>query len=280
MIKNEFSPFTLQVGGKLISAENPMIMGILNLTPDSFYTVSRTSEEAIIERARLMISEGADILDLGGQSTRPGAERISAEEEWSRVELGLVAIRKAFPEILISIDTFYASVAEKAVQQGANIINDVSAGSIDPSMFETAGRLRVPYVLMHMQGEPQSMQNSPSYSNVVQDIIFFFSQKINELRKAGVKDILLDPGFGFGKTIDHNYSILSKLEEFKILECPLLIGMSRKKMIQSATGTDAENALSGTIAANTIALLNGASILRVHDVQAAKDAISIVHFLK
>jgi dihydropteroate synthase len=280
LIKNEFSPFTLQVGGKLISAEKPMIMGILNLTPDSFYTVSRTSEEAIIERARLMISEGADILDLGGQSTRPGAERISAEEEWSRVELGLVAIRKAFPEILISIDTFYASVAEKAVRQGANIINDVSAGSIDPSMFETAGRLRVPYVLMHMQGEPQSMQNSPSYSNVVQDIIFFFSQKINELRKAGVKDILLDPGFGFGKTIDHNYSILSKLEEFKILECPLLIGMSRKKMIQSATGTDAENALSGTIAANTIALLNGASILRVHDVQAAKDAISIVHFLK
>lgn len=280
MIKNEFSPFTLQVGGKLISAEKPMIMGILNLTPDSFYTVSRTSEEAIIERARLMISEGADILDLGGQSTRPGAERISAEEEWSRVELGLVAIRKAFPEILISIDTFYASVAEKAVRQGANIINDVSAGSIDPGMFETAGRLRVPYVLMHMQGEPQSMQNSPSYSNVVQDIIFFFSQKINELRKAGVKDILLDPGFGFGKTIDHNYSILSKLEEFKILECPLLIGMSRKKMIQSATGTDAENALSGTIAANTIALLNGASILRVHDVQAAKDAISIVHFLK
>jgi dihydropteroate synthase len=280
LIKNEFSPFTLQVGGKLISAEKPMIMGILNLTPDSFYTVSRTSEEAIIERARLMISEGADILDLGGQSTRPGAERISAEEEWSRIELGLVAIRKAFPEILISIDTFYASVAEKAVQQGANLINDVSAGSIDPGMFETAGRLRVPYVLMHMQGEPQSMQNSPSYSNVIQDIIFFFSQKINELRKAGVKDILLDPGFGFGKTIDHNYSILSKLEEFKILECPLLIGMSRKKMIQSATGTDAENALSGTIAANTIALLNGASILRVHDVQAAKDAISIVHFLK
>ena len=280
MIKNEFSPFTLQVGGKLISAEKPMIMGILNLTPDSFYTVSRTSEEAIIERARLMIDQGADILDIGGQSTRPGAERISSEEEWSRVELGLVAIRKAFPEILISIDTFYASVAEKAVQQGANIINDVSAGSIDPGMFETAGRLRVPYVLMHMQGEPQSMQNSPSYSNVVQDIIFFFSQKINELRKAGVKDILLDPGFGFGKTIDHNYSILSKLEEFKILECPLLIGMSRKKMIQSATGTDAENALSGTIAANTIALLNGASILRVHDVQAAKDAISIVNFLK
>ncbi len=280
MIKNEFSPFTLQVGGKLISAEKPMIMGILNLTPDSFYTVSRTSEEAIIERARLMIDQGADILDIGGQSTRPGAERISSEEEWSRVELGLVAIRKAFPEILISIDTFYASVAEKAVQQGANIINDVSAGSIDPGMFETAGRLRAPYVLMHMQGEPQSMQNSPSYSNVVQDIIFFFSQKINELRKAGVKDILLDPGFGFGKTIDHNYSILSKLEEFKILECPLLIGMSRKKMIQSATGTDAENALSGTIAANTIALLNGASILRVHDVQAAKDAISIVNFLK
>lgn len=280
MIKNEFSPFTLQVGGSLIKAEKPMIMGILNLTPDSFYTISRTNEEAIIERARLMINQGADILDIGGQSTRPGAERISAEEEWSRVEFGLTAIRKAFPEILISIDTFYGSVAEKAVQLGANIINDVSAGSIDPNMFEIAGRLQVPYVLMHMQGDPQSMQKSPQYDNVVQDVILFFSKKINELKKAGVKDILLDPGFGFGKSIEHNYTILSQLGEFKILECPLLIGISRKKMIQNATGTDAENALNGTVAANTIALLNGASILRVHDVHAAKDAISIVNFIK
>jgi dihydropteroate synthase len=280
LIKNEFSPFTLQVGGSLIKAEKPMIMGILNLTPDSFYTISRTNEEAIIERARLMINQGADILDIGGQSTRPGAERISAEEEWSRVEFGLTAIRKAFPEILISIDTFYGSVAEKAVQLGANIINDVSAGSIDPNMFEIAGRLQVPYVLMHMQGDPQSMQKSPQYDNVVQDVILFFSKKINELKKAGVKDILLDPGFGFGKSIEHNYTILSQLGEFKILECPLLIGISRKKMIQNATGTDAENALNGTVAANTIALLNGASILRVHDVHAAKDAISIVNFIK
>lgn len=270
----------MQVGGKLIQAEKPMIMGILNLTPDSFYTISRTNEEAIIERASLMIDQGADILDIGGQSTRPGAERISAEEEWSRVELGLAAIRKAFPEILISIDTFYGSVAEKAVQLGANIINDVSAGSIDPNMFEIVGRLQVPYVLMHMQGDPQSMQKSPVYAEVVQDIIFFFSKKINELRQAGVKDIILDPGFGFGKTIDHNYTILSNLGEFKILECPLLIGISRKKMIQNATGSDAENALNGTVAANTIALLNGASILRVHDVLAAKDTISIVNFIK
>jgi dihydropteroate synthase len=280
LIKNEFSPFTMQVGGKLIQAEKPMIMGILNLTPDSFYTISRTNEEAIIERASLMIDQGADILDIGGQSTRPGAERISAEEEWSRVELGLAAIRKAFPEILISIDTFYGSVAEKAVQLGANIINDVSAGSIDPNMFEIVGRLQVPYVLMHMQGDPQSMQKSPVYADVVQDIIFFFSKKINELRQAGVKDIILDPGFGFGKTIEHNYTILSNLGEFKILECPLLIGISRKKMIQNATGSDAENALNGTVAANTIALLNGASILRVHDVLAAKDTISIVNFIK
>jgi dihydropteroate synthase len=171
-------------------------------------------------------------------------------------------------------------VAEKAVQLGANIINDVSAGSIDPNMFEIVGRLRVPYVLMHMQGDPQSMQKSPVYADVVQDIIFFFSKKINELRQAGVKDIILDPGFGFGKTIDHNYTILSNLGEFKILECPLLIGISRKKMIQNATGSDAENALNGTVAANTIALLNGASILRVHDVLAAKDTISIVNFIK
>jgi dihydropteroate synthase len=280
LIKNEFSPFTLQVGGRLIQAEKPMIMGILNLTPDSFYTISRTNEEAIIERARQMINEGADILDIGGQSTRPGAERITEEEEWSRVETGLKAIRKAFPEILISIDTFYSSVAENAVEMGANILNDVSAGGIDPKMFEVAGKLGVPYVLMHMQGDPQSMQKSPVYDDVVQDITLFFSKKINELRRAGVKDILLDPGFGFGKTLEHNYEILKRLEEFKLLACPLLIGMSRKKMIQNATGNDAENSLNGTVAANTIALLNGASILRVHDVQAAKDAISIVHLLK
>lgn len=280
MIKNAFSPFTLQVGGKLIYAESPVIMGILNITPDSFYSISRTEESAIVERAGQMIAEGAQILDIGGQSTRPGAERISPDEEWARVESGLKAIRTAFPEILISIDTFYSSVAEKAIANGADLINDVSAGSIDPKMFETAAKLGVPYVLMHMQGDPQSMQKSPEYENVVQDIILFFSQKINELKKAGVKDIILDPGFGFGKTLEHNFTILNKLDEFSLLECPLLIGMSRKKMIQNATGSDAEHSLNGTVAANTIALLNGASILRVHDVKAAKDAISIVYQLK
>ena len=233
-----------------------------------------------MERAGQMIAEGAQILDIGGQSTRPGAERISPDEEWARVESGLKAIRTAFPEILISIDTFYSSVAEKAIANGADLINDVSAGSIDPKMFETAAKLGVPYVLMHMQGDPQSMQKSPEYENVVQDIILFFSQKINELKKAGVKDIILDPGFGFGKTLEHNFTILNKLDEFSLLECPLLIGMSRKKMIQNATGSDAEHSLNGTVAANTIALLNGASILRVHDVKAAKDAISIVYQLK
>lgn len=276
MIKKAFSPFSLQVGGQLIHAEKPMIMGILNLTPDSFYTLSRTDDEAVLERAAQLISEGADILDLGGQSTRPGAERISADEEWARIGEALAAIRKAFPSTLISIDTFYSSVAEKAVQQGADLINDVSAGSIDPNMFATAGRLGVPYVLMHMQGDPQSMQKSPVYENVVQDILLFFSKKINELRNAGVKDILLDPGFGFGKTLEHNFTILRELDQFHLLGCPLLIGMSRKKMIQNVTNKDAENALNGTVAANTIALLNGASILRVHDVAAAKDAISIV----
>ena len=280
MIKNAFSPFTLQVGGKLIYAESPVIMGILNITPDSFYSISRTEESAIVERAGQMIAEGAQILDIGGQSTRPGAERISPDEEWARVESGLKAIRTAFPEILISIDTFYSSVAEKAIANGVDLINDVSAGSIDPKMFETAAKLGVPYVLMHMQGDPQSMQKSPEYENVVQDIILFFSQKINELKKAGVKDIILDPGFGFGKTLEHNFTILNKLDEFSLLECPLLIGMSRKKMIQNATGSDAEHSLNGTVAANTIALLNGASILRVHDVKAAKDAISIVYQLK
>lgn len=251
-------------------------MGILNLTPDSFYALSRLDEATIVARASQMIAEGADILDLGGQSTRPGAERISAEEELSRVEPAVCAIRAAFPEVILSIDTFYGSVAKRAIELGADMINDVSAGSIDSNILDVAANAGCPYVLMHMQGEPQSMQKSPTYTDVVNEVIHFFSEKINMLRAKGIHDIVIDPGFGFGKTANHNFELLAATHDLKLFDLPILIGVSRKKMIQHAVNNDAENALSGTIAANTIALLEGASILRVHDVKAATDARSIV----
>ncbi|MFZ4784827.1 MAG: dihydropteroate synthase [Flavobacteriales bacterium] len=276
MIKNRFTPFTLNLRGQLKTFDHPLVMGILNLTPDSFYTLSRLNEETIIERAGQMIAEGVDILDIGGQSTRPGAERISAEEERMRIEPAVRAIRSAFPEVIISIDTFYGSVAQRALELGADLINDVSAGSLDPEIIEVAAMAGCPYVLMHMQGEPQMMQHNPQYTHVVNDIIYFFSEKIKLLRSKGIHDIVLDPGFGFGKTAEHNFELLAATHDLKLFNLPVLIGVSRKKMIQRAISGTAEEALSGTIAANTIALLEGASILRVHDVKPAVDARSIV----
>lgn len=276
LIKNRFTPFTLNLRGQLKTFDNPLVMGILNLTPDSFYTLSRLTEETIIERAGQMIADGADILDIGGQSTRPGAERISAEEELTRIEPAVHAIRKAFPDVIISIDTFYGRVAKRALELGADMINDVSAGSIDPEIIDVAADSGCPYVLMHMQGEPQMMQHNPQYTDVVNDVIYFFSEKIKLLRSKGIHDIVLDPGFGFGKTAAHNFELLAATYDLKLFELPVLIGVSRKKMIQHAISGTAEEALSGTIAANTIALLEGASILRVHDVKPAVDARSIV----
>ncbi len=271
-----FKPFSLLIKGTLHTFERPAIMGILNLTPDSFYAQSRLNEEALLARVQQMIHEGADILDIGGQSTRPGAERLTASQEWERLDGVFETIHHHFPNVITSIDTFYGEVAQKAIARGAGIINDVSAGSIDPSIIDVAVHQHVPYVVMHMQGEPQTMQLQPEYKDVVQELIYFFSEKINELHGKGLVDLILDPGFGFGKKREHNYEILAHIKSFDLLNKPMLIGVSRKKMIQLVTEKDADGALAGTISANTFALLNGASILRVHDVAAAADARSIV----
>lgn len=271
-----FDPFTLRIGGALKSFEQPAIMAIMNITPDSFFEGSRMGEAYILNAAEQMLKDGAQILDIGGQSTRPGAERVDAQTEWQRIEKVIGAVSKRFPEAIISVDTFYSSVAQNAVAEGAHIINDVSAGSIDDQMYTTVAALGVPYVLMHMKGDPQTMQSHAHYADVLGELILFFSQEIKKLRALGVKDILVDPGFGFAKQQEHNFEILKNLNELRLLQCPILVGMSRKKMIQRVTQTDVENALNGTIAANTIALLNGVALLRVHDVKAASDARAIV----
>lgn len=252
-------------------------MGILNMTADSFYEKSRVQTVSdLLEQSRTMLLDGADILDLGAQSTRPGAKRISAEDELNQLIPGLQALRKEFPGALISVDTFYADVAKNAAENGADIINDVSAGTIDTSMFSTVAKLDVPYILMHMLGEPSTMHHAPVYSDVIVEVMDFFKVKIRELRDLGIKDIVLDPGFGFGKTSHHNLVLLKNLEQFSEFGLPLLAGLSRKKTIQNILEVDAEKALNGTTVMNTLALVNGASILRVHDVKEAVEAVKLV----
>lgn len=269
--------YTLNLKGRLTQVDRPLVMGILNITPDSFYAGSRWSDEQeILQRTEKMLSEGADILDIGGQSTRPGAERISEEEEIKRVVPAIQSILKQFPNAIISVDTFYSEVAKQAVDNGAAIINDISAGSLDDKMFATVAKLNVPYILMHMQGEPQTMHLNPQYDNVVSDVVKFFSQKINELRLLGVNDLILDPGFGFGKTQPHNIQLMQHLNALTIFDIPLLVGISRKKMVQRMVETDAAGALNGTTALNTIALMKGAQLLRVHDVKEAVEAVKVV----
>lgn len=251
-------------------------MGILNITPDSFYAGSRWSAtDEILSRADKMLNDGADMLDIGGQSTRPGAERISEKEELERALPAIDAVLKRFPDAVLSIDTFYSEVAKQAVEHGASIINDISAGSLDGNMFQTAAQLQVPYILMHMQGEPQTMHLQPKYDNVVSDVVKFFSEKINQLRLMGVNDILLDPGFGFGKTQEHNIELMQHLDALSIFNLPILVGISRKKMVQRMVKTDAAGALNGTTALNTIALMKGAQLLRVHDVKEAVEAVQV-----
>lgn len=252
-------------------------MGVLNLTSDSFYPGSRlASEDNILATAEKMLSEEADILDIGGQSTRPGAERLSAEDELKRVIPVIEKIISKYPDTVISIDTFYGRVATEAVAAGAAIVNDISAGRLDPTMSESVAQLNTPYILMHMQGEPQNMQHHPHYVNVVSEIIQFFSEKINELRLMGVNDIIIDPGFGFGKNQEHNIELMRHLDAFSIFGLPVLVGVSRKKMVQRLVHQDSFGALNGTTALNVIALLNGAQILRVHDVREAVEAVKIV----
>ena len=276
-MNTESSFYELTYPGGRLSLETPRIMGIMNITPDSFHAGSRISSEAqVLERAQQMIEEGADILDFGGQSTRPGADRIDAKTEIQRVIPAIEAVRASFPEICISIDTFYSEVAGIACLSGANIINDISGGSLDSNMFSAAAQLKVPYVLTHIQGEPQTMQINPRYDDVVAEVLNHFNEKIAHLNLTGVAQIIIDPGFGFGKTIQHNLRLLRELHLFSALNCPILAGLSRKKTLQLLVNRDASQTLNATTVANTIALMQGASIIRVHDVREAKEASIIV----
>ena len=273
--------FTLNCKGKLIAAERPMLMGILNITPDSFYQGHlQDSEEDIVKKAAQMIAEGADILDIGGQSSRPGSVRISAEEELLRVIPVIRALHKRFPGTLLSIDTYQSQVARAAVAEGVNIVNDISAGEMDTKMLEVVGTLGVPYICMHMKGRPETMQESPMYEDVTREVLDYFITRINDCRNAGIKDIIIDPGFGFGKNIAHNFRILKDLASFKMLGCPILVGLSRKSTVYKTLHITAAEALNGTTVLNTVALQHGADILRVHDVKEAREAILLLEAYK
>ena len=267
---------TLNVGGKLLDLTSPKVMGIINITPDSFFEGSRKQgTEAILQQAEKMLSEGADFLDLGAYSSRPGATDISLDEEIQRLLPAVEAISNNFPEAILSIDTFRAKVAEEAVKAGAHIINDISGGSLDADMFVTVANLQVPYVLMHMKGTPQTMVQHAQYADVVEEVFDYFVDKYHQLKQLGVKDVIIDPGFGFAKTPEQGYTLIKHLNRFDVLQLPILVGISRKKMIYNLLGSTARDALNGTTALNTIALSKGANILRVHDVKAAVEAVKI-----
>ena len=276
------TPLYINVNGRLMDLSEPQVMGILNVTPDSFYAGSRSeTEKDITRRLHQIIDEGASIIDIGGYSSRPNAEHISMDEEMNRLRNGLEIIRKHSPNAIVSVDTFRADVAKMCVEEfGVAIINDISAGQMDKEMFSTIARLGVPYIIMHMKGTPQDMQVSPQYDHFLKEIFYYFSEKVQELRDLGVKDIIIDPGFGFGKTLEHNYELMGHLEEFSLFELPLLVGVSRKSMIYKLLGTTPEEALNGTTALHTIALLKGANILRVHDVREAVETTKIVQKTK
>lgn len=276
------TPLYINVNGRLIDLSEPQVMGILNVTPDSFYAGSRMeTEKDIINRLHQITSEGASILDIGAYSSRPDAEHISTEEEMNRLRTGLELVRKHQPEAVVSVDTFRADVAKMCVEEyGVAIINDISAGHMDPAMFETIAKLSVPYIMMHMQGTPQDMQMNPHYDHLLKEVFLYFAERVQKLRDLGVKDIIIDPGFGFGKTLEHNYELMNHLDEFQLFELPLLVGISRKSMIYKLLGTTPEEALNGTTVLNTLALMKGANILRVHDVKAAKEAVTLVEKMK
>lgn len=268
--------FSLNAGGKLFTTERPVVMGIMNSTPDSFYTNSRYSlSDNYLAGAEKMLKEGAGILDIGGYSSRPGAAHISTGEEIKRIAPVITAITHTFPEACISIDTFRSEVVKAAFDSGARIINDISGGSMDKSMFEVAGRLKCPYVLMHMKGTPDTMQKQTDYVNLFKDICYYFSEKIAELRAHGVTDIILDPGFGFAKTTLQNFELMGRMQDFQFFGLPLLAGVSRKSMIYKTFNSSPEEALNGTTALNMLALTKGASVLRVHDVKEAVETVKL-----
>ena len=257
------------------------VMGILNLTSNSFYDGGKyNTPEKILIQTKKMIDEGANIIDIGAQSSRPGSDEISEDKELSKIIPSLIEIRKYFPNVLISVDTYRAKVAEESINNGADIINDISSGDLDKNMFSVIAKHKVPYIIMHMIGTPKNMQEKPTYNNVVEEIINYFQKKIETLHDFGIDNLIIDPGFGFGKTLEHNYEILDNLEKFKCLKYPILVGVSRKSMIYRLLDTDANQALNGTSVINTIALTKGTDILRVHDVKEAVECIKIVNFAK
>ena len=261
----------------MVLIQHPAIMGIINITPDSFYPGSRQQDiPAIVKQAEKMMKEGANFIDVGGQSTRPGSERVDVDTELSRVIPAVEAINRELPDVILSIDTFYSKVATEAVLAGASIVNDVTTGMLDDNMFAAVGKLNVPYICMHSKGPLETMHRNPSYDDVSKEVLDFLIHKISDCRAAGIHDIIVDPGFGFGKTIRHNFELLKTLSVFKMLELPMLVGISRKSTIYKTLGTTAEDALNGTTVMNTIALLNGANILRVHDVKEAREAVTLV----
>ena len=273
---------TLNIRGTLTSLATPLVMGILNITPDSFYAGSRKQTETAIEdRIREILSEGGDWIDIGGYSSRSDAAEVTPEEEMRRLEFALHILNKHYPDIPVSVDTFRAGIARRCVEEyGVAVINDISGGELDADMFQTVADLKVPYIMMHMQGTPQNMQQNPHYDNLLKEVFMYFARKVQQLRDLGVKDIILDPGFGFGKTVEHNYELLAHLEEFRIFELPLLAGVSRKSMIYRLLGTTPQEALNGTTVLDTICLLKGADILRVHDVREAVETVKIVEAMK
>lgn len=275
---NELKNRYINVGGSLMDLSTPRVMGILNLTPDSFYAGSRVqTEEAIARRAEQIVAEGGAMIDVGAYSSRPGAADVSAAEEMERLRRGLAVVRRTVPDAVLSVDTFRADVARMCVEEyGVAVVNDISAGEMDADMFRTVARLNVPYVMMHMQGTPQNMQQEPRYDNLLREVFLYFARKVQQLRDLGVKDIILDPGFGFGKTLEHNYRLLAHLEEFRVFGLPLLAGVSRKSMIFRLLGITPQESLNGTTVLDTLCLMKGADILRVHDVKEAVETVRIV----
>lgn len=265
---------TLNLRGKLYPLDEPKIMGILNVTPDSIYAESRTSDDThIAERVKQMMEEGADMIDIGGYSSRPGADDVTPQEEMERLRRGIRIVRKLYPEVPLSVDTFRADVARMCIEEeGADIINDIAAGMMDRQMFKIVARLGVPYIMMHMQGTPDTMQIAPHYDNLRREVMLYFAERIDRLCQMGAKDIIVDPGFGFGKTVAHNYELMNHLEDFNIFKLPILVGISRKSMIYKLLGGTPQTSLNGTTVLNTIALTKGAHILRVHDVKQAVEA--------
>ena len=269
--------YYLNIKGNLIDLTTPIVMGIVNITPDSFYRFSRKqSQKEIIGRVQQIINEGGSIIDIGGQSTTPTSTLQTVKEELARIEPALSIIQSEFPDAILSIDTFYSEVAKVAVEKyGVAIINDISGGRIDENMFDTVAQLNVPYILMHMRGTPQTMQQLTDYDNFIEDIVFYFSEKIAHLNSLGVNDIIVDPGFGFSKTLEQNYELMAHIKYFHIFETPLLVGVSRKSMIYKLLETDIDGSLNGTTALNTYALQSGANILRVHDVKEAVECVKL-----